>query len=338
MKRMSVRHAASAAMLLSETALAGCATTAAKPPAIAYDDPPVEIAATPAAEPPRAVEVVTIPEPLPLPGQLKPVAESAVPAEPADPRRRIGTANAAARVQPVRDGFLNAIQQYPWTDGALYQVYTAPGRVTDIALQEGEQLVGSGPVAAGDTVRWIIGDTVSGAGATARVHILVKPTRPDLATNLLINTDRRTYHLELRATAATYMASVSWTYPHDALIALQSRNAAAASAAPVATGVDVSALNFRYRIEGDRAPWKPVRAFDDSAQVFIEFPAGISQGEMPPLFVTGPAGDAELVNYRVQGRYMVVDRLFAAAELRLGDKRSEQRVRIVRDDGRRGRR
>ena len=69
-------------------------------------------------------------------------------------------------------------------------------------------------------------------------------------------------------------------------------------------------------------------------KVFIEFPAGISQGEMPPLFVTGAAGDAELVNYRVQGRYIVVDRLFAAAELRLGDRRSEQRVRIVRDDGR----
>ncbi|WP_163602773.1 TrbG/VirB9 family P-type conjugative transfer protein, partial [Klebsiella pneumoniae] len=76
----------------------------------------------------------------------------------------------------------------------------------------GEQLVGAGPVAAGDTVRWIIGDTTSGAGATARVHILVKPTRPDLSTNLVINTDRRTYHLELRAGAATYMASVSWTY------------------------------------------------------------------------------------------------------------------------------
>ena len=259
------------------------------------------------------------------------------PSEPTDPRQRVGAANAAARVQPTRDGYVNAIQQYPWTQGALYQVYTAPGQVTDIALQEGEQLVGPGPVAAGDTVRWIIGDTVSGGGPTARVHILVKPTRPDIATNLVINTNRRTYHLELRATASTYMASVSWTYPHDALIALQGRNAAAASAAPVAGGVDLAALNFRYRIEGDRVPWKPVRAFDDSAQVFIEFPAGISQGEMPPLFVTGAAGDAELVNYRVQGRYMVVDRLFAAAELRLGDRRSEQRVRIVRDDGRRGR-
>ena len=331
------RRSASAVLLVSATALAGCATTSAKPPAIAYDDPPREIAATPAAQPPRPVEVVTIPEPLPLPGQLKPVAAGAATSEPADPRRRVGAANAAARVQPVRDGFLNAIQQYPWTDGALYQVYTAPGQVTDIALQEGEQLVGSGPVAAGDTVRWIIGDTVSGSGATARVHILVKPTRPDLSTNLIINTSRRTYHLELRATASTYMASVSWTYPQDQLIALRGANAEAAASAPVATGLDLAALNFRYRIEGDRVPWKPVRAFDDSAQVFIEFPAGISQGEMPPLFATGAAGDAELVNYRVQGRYMVVDRLFAAAELRLGDRRSEQRVRIVRDDGRRGR-
>ncbi len=154
---------------------------------------------------------------------------------------------------------------------------------------------------------------------------------------LVINTDQRTYHLELRATPSTYMASVSWTYPQDRLIALRATNAAAVAAAPVAAGVDVSALSFRYRIDGGRAPWRQVRAFDDGRQVFIEFPAGISQGEMPPLFVTGAAGDAELVNYRVQGRYMVVDRLFAAAELRLGDSRSEQRVRIVRDDGRRGR-
>ena len=44
------------------------------------------------------------------------------------------------------------MQVYPWTQGALYQVYTAVGQITDIALQPGEQLVGSGPVAAGDTV------------------------------------------------------------------------------------------------------------------------------------------------------------------------------------------
>src|SRR3546814_13416418 len=103
-------------------------------------------------------------------------------------------------------------------------------QVTDIALMEGEQLVGPGPVAAGDHVRWIIGDTVSGTGERSRVHILVKPTRPDLTTNLVINTDRRTYHLELRATERTWMASVSWNYPQDRLIALRGTNAAAADA------------------------------------------------------------------------------------------------------------
>ena len=92
-------------------------------------------------------------------------------------------------MQPVRNGFINAIQIYPFVEGALYQVYAAPGQITDIALQPGETLVGSGPVAAGDTVRWIIGDTQSGTGATQQVHILVKPTRPELMTNLVINTD-----------------------------------------------------------------------------------------------------------------------------------------------------
>src|SRR5690606_37843780 len=101
------RRAASAALLVSAAALASCATSSAKPPAIIYDDPPREIAATPAAQPPRAVEVVTIPEPLPLPGQLKPVTSGAATSEPADPRRRVGAANAAARIQPTRDGYVN---------------------------------------------------------------------------------------------------------------------------------------------------------------------------------------------------------------------------------------
>jgi P-type conjugative transfer protein TrbG len=133
-------------------------------------------------------------------------------------------------VQPSRAGYVNAVQVFPFTEGALYQVYAAPGQVTDIALQEGEQLVGSGPVAAGDTVRWIIGDTESGPANAKRVHILVKPTRPDIVTNLVINTDRRTYHMELRSTERTYMASVSWIYPQDQLIALHRQNAAAETA------------------------------------------------------------------------------------------------------------
>ena len=205
--------------VFAATLLAGCATF--KPPGISYDDPSEPAALQ--AEPPKPVEVVELPRPLPLPGQLKPLPGRRPTPEPTDPRQRVDTANAAARVQPTRSGYINAVQVYPFADGALYQVYSAPGQVTDIALQEGEQLVGSGPIAAGDTARWIIGDAESGTSAAKRVHILVKPTRPELITNLVINTDRRTYHLELRSTEKTYMASVSWHYPHDRLIALHRR-------------------------------------------------------------------------------------------------------------------
>jgi type IV secretion system protein TrbG len=325
-----VRGAELAVLLVAASALTGCASSFI-PPDISYDD---AAPATLANDPPMPVKIVELPKPLPLPGQLKPLRGGKMPPEPADPTARVKQANAAARVQPVRNGFINAVQVYPFSSGALYQVYASPGEITDVALQQGEQLTGSGPVAAGDTVRWVIGDTESGTAAAKKVHILVKPTRPELVTNLVINTDRRTYLLELRSTEKAYMASVSWLYPEDELIALRRQNAQAEAAAPVASGIDISALNFRYAIEGDNPAWRPVRAFDDGSKVYIEFPGGIRQGEMPPLFIVGPAGGSELVNYRAHQNYYIVDRLFGAAELRLGDKDSERRVRIVRTDGR----
>ncbi|ALC11448.1 P-type conjugative transfer protein TrbG [Sphingopyxis sp. 113P3] len=263
---------------------------------------------------------------------LAPVAS----AEPGDPRARVGKANAEARVEPDAHAYRNAIQQYAWSEGALYQVYAAPGQVTDIVLEAGEALVGPGPVAAGDTVRWIIGDTVSGAGASRRVHLLVKPTRSDISTNLVINTDRRTYHLELRAAPATYMASVSWTYPADELIALHAAASEKERQEPVAAGIDPARLDFRYRISGDKVPWRPLRVFDDGRQTFVEFAGGIASHEMPPIFLLNEGGEAELVNYRVSGRYLVVDRLFDRAVLRLGVGKAAREVRIRREKPRRG--
>ena len=106
MTGIPIRRAATAALFVSASALAGCATTSARPPLIALDDPPPVIVATPAAEPPRAVEIVTIPEPLPLPGQLKPVTASPRPAtgRPIRRWRSISPASSSrsARSRPIR--------------------------------------------------------------------------------------------------------------------------------------------------------------------------------------------------------------------------------------------
>ena len=270
-----------------------------------------------------------MPKPLPLPGQLKPVPEKKErPKDDKEPKERVAEANALAKIDPVKDGYINAIQVYPYTKGALYQLYAAPNQVTDIALETGEKLVS---VSAGDTVRWVVGDTTSGEGKGAQVHILVKPIGPELETNLAIATDRRTYHLEMRSSDKTYMASVSWTYPADELIALKKQRAEADVAGTVVdTGLNIEQIKFRYRIEGD-APWKPRQVFDDGAKVYILFPSGLAQSEAPPLFVIGPDAKPALVNYRVRGATYIVDRLFAAAELRLGTE-PQRVVRIVRTD------
>lgn len=209
-------------------------------------------------------------------------------------------ANEKARMEPTRAGYINAIQVWSFTDGALYQVYTNPNRVTVIALQPGEELV---TVAAGDTVRWIVGDTASGSGDTLQVKVLVKPIRPDLNTNLVITTSHRTYLIELISTQRAWMASVSWDYPRDRMLTLQRQAQAAQNIAPIDMGLSLENIRFRYAISGSNPPWKPLRAFDDGEKVYIQFPAGIAQGELPPLFVIGAQGDGQLVNYRFRSPY-----------------------------------
>jgi type IV secretion system protein TrbG len=306
-----------ATLVLTSLALAAC--TAFKPPQISYDEDvaPLPELAEPADDHPRPLHVPPLWYPA-LGGQKGTLEEK-------EPLDRITTANEAARVEPRRAGYFNAVQVFPYSPGALYQVYASPGQITDIALEPGEQLIGSGPLAAGDTVRWIVADTESGNGEERRVHIMVKPTRPAIETNLVINTDRRTYLIELRSREKPYMPSVAWFYPED--------RAGRIRTLPLIPAVpEVDQRRHRYTIEGDNPPWRPIDAYDDGHKVYIEFSPGIGQGEMPPLFVIGQDGKPELVNYRAYKNLLIVDRLFAAAELRLGGEK-QQKVRIIRSDG-----
>ncbi len=306
----------SAIVIVFVIVLAGCAT-ARKPPQISYD---ADVPPLPAV---AAVVTAEKPKPLHIPPAWTP-ARGGVAASTAV--GRIENANAAARVEPRREGYYNAIQVYPWSEGALYQVYAAPGQITDIALEQGESLTGAGPIAAGDTARWIIGDTESGTDATRRVHILVKPTRPDITTNLIVTTDRRIYRIELRAGEKPYMPAVAWTYPHTR----DSQRRALPTEPIIPT---MAAQNHRYGLSGDNPPWRPVSVYDDGRRVYVEFPRGIAQGEMPPIFVIGPGGEPEIVNSRIHQNILIVDRLFGAAELRLGNGKRQQTVRIERVGG-----
>ncbi len=239
--------------------------------------------------------------------------------------KNVAQTNESAIRGPADASLVGALHEFAYERGALYAIQAAPQRITDIALEPGEALLS---VSAGDTTRWIVGDAQSGAGPTGQAHVLVKPNAAALATNLVIMTDRRVYHVELKSVTGPSMASVSWRYPKDMMLANNPAPAPASTAA-TAPAFTPEKLNLRYRIDGDKPDWRPLSAFDDGQQVFIEMPEKIRTMEAPPLFVIGDQG-LEVVNYRLQGNYYVVDRLFTKAELKLGTGWNAKTVRIER--------
>lgn len=224
-------------------------------------------------------------------------------------------ANGAARQRPDRSGFQSARYVYTYAPGALYELYANPNFVSTIMLEEGETLQ---DVAAGDTSRWQVSETTMDGVQGPRPILLIKPAAANLRTNIVLVTDRRTYLVEVVSHAGeAYSAQIAWCYPESANDRPQVASAAA--------------LNFDYRvrtIRGARPAWAPIRVFDDGHRTWIEFDASTEAADLPPLFIITPEG-AELTNYRIDGRRYLIDRVFDAAELRLG-VRAPVVVRIER--------
>jgi type IV secretion system protein VirB9 len=237
---------------------------------------------------------------------------------PPTPIAALAEANAEARRRPDPANFTDATQVYDYAPGAIYEVYGAPGFISTVLLEPGEAIV---TVAAGDTTRWMVEQAVGGDVANARAMLLIKPTRANIRTNIVLVTDRRSYAIEAIATnGQTYSAQTAWRY----------RAAADSDLAGAPTALET--LNFGYRIRtvrGFNPRWRPVRVFDDGRKTYIEFPPAMATSEAPPLFII-ENGEAGLVNYRVSGGRYVIDRLFDIAELRLGAERPVI-VRISRD-------
>ena len=98
---------------------------------------------------------------------------------------------------------------YPY--GEVVPVITCrPLRMTDVALEPGESIMG---IHAGDTVRWQFSPSQSMKNGLAVAHIVVKPLQPNISTNLLIHTDKRTYNLDFTSTeGANYIRGVGFSY------------------------------------------------------------------------------------------------------------------------------
>lgn len=248
----------------------------------------------------------------------------------------VRTANATARSYPTPEAYINSTLYYDYEAGRLYQIQTSPHFLTAIMLRPGEKLQAK---AAGDTVRWVLGETTEGSGANQQVVVLLKPIRGGLRTNIVLTTDQRTYLIEAASReGGAYTSAVSWNYPQEqmqALAAAQAQRAALDATVVAKPVLAVDQLHFGYKIEPvhTKSPrWQPLRVFDDGTKTYIQFPVNMAATDAPPLFLIGPKDSAELVNYHYINGYYVVDRLLDVAELRIGEK-PQVVVRISRTQG-----
>jgi type IV secretory pathway VirB9-like protein len=123
---------------------------------------------------------------------------------------------------------------------------------------------------------------------------------------------------------------VKWRYPHDELGQLVAKANEQQQRQRNAIAMNPAALNFRYALEivEGEPRWLPRQVFDDGRKTYIRFPADMVAREVPVLFVARN-DELQLVNYYPQGEFYVVDRLFDAAELRVGQQHQEI-VRVER--------
>lgn len=223
----------------------------------------------------------------------------------------------------------------------------APLRLCDIALQPGEEIVG---LNCGDLARWAV-DPVYAQGSSDTAHVMVTPRDIGIETSLVITTSRnRAYHIQLIADVQKFMPRISFQYPDELANKLlllralrkqrqEKREAEVQRDTLPETGEYLGALSFAYDYKG-RAPWKPVRTYNDGRKTTIQLPPATENTEAPAFFLVRFEGDLfhdeELVqtNYRTiltpEGPRYVVDSVFDRGVLIAGGGAHQLRVEIIR--------
>lgn len=209
-------------------------------------------------------------------------------------------------------------------------------QLCDVEMQPGEQV---NNLNVGDP-RFSVEPAISGAGAAEVQHLVIKPLDTGLQTTLIVTTNRRTYHLNLRSHRTDFMPRVVFTYPEDTVArwdAIKSREATEKEEQTIPqTKEYLGDLHFQYALSGS-ASWKPVRVYNDGVKTVIQMPAAMAQTEAPTLLVVRKDGgwfkddETAMVNYRVQGDRYIVDTVFDKAVLIAGVGGSQDRVTITRE-------
>ena len=208
----------------------------------------------------------------------------------------------------------------------------SPTRACDVEMQPGEKVK---DVILGDGVNWTWQGSTSIEREQTVQHVVFQPKNNDLESNVIITTNRRTYHIKLFAPKqeGVYLNRIGFYYPQELVSSWEAKMGAEAESKAKEEGfnvltmaVPVDRLDYDYRIDGD-AEFKPVRVLNDGERVYLEMPDIVRTGENPVMTLLNEKDEAMVINYRrhedpTTGKvHYIVDKLFAKAELGSGSSK-----------------
>jgi P-type conjugative transfer protein TrbG len=236
----------------------------------------------------------------------------------------------------------NASVQFRFGE-SLPSIVCAILQVTDIELEKGEAIT---HINLGDSTRWTVESAVSGSGADQVSHLIIKPRDIGLSTSLIVTTDRRTYHLLLVSDEKEFMHDVTFVYSTPVVVAaatpvltpsVVAKDPPAHKRKKESSGKEVVVsdppddADDNYVVRG-HANFAPINVYNKDGKTYLEMPPSVRHREAPVLFEEKKSGffghSKNLVNYRVHGKWYVVDRILDSAVLVSGVGSGQKRVTV----------
>jgi len=215
--------------------------------------------------------------------------------------------------------YSHAAMVYDYDPDWVYEVYAQPLRACDIVLEPGENVLEAPFVS--DSVRWQLGAGVSYERGTPVQHVYVKPSETGIEASLIINTDKRVYHIILRSFSSVHMPITRWRYYSSAMpnnsIPPPSRGTDSPPPQGAPAGPDPRYLSFNYKITYSwfkKPRWLPKLVFDDGGKTYITFPESVLNRELPAVF----ENRKDVLNYRVIDNLVVIDQLVENITIKIG--------------------
>lgn len=204
----------------------------------------------------------------------------------------------------------NTANVYNYNKYKQFEINTKVGYVTDVQLRPGEVVQ---KIASGNTTQWQVDvDIIDGVQ-----HVYIKPMVSGIRTNMIINTDQRSYRFLVNSTDEMEYVVVFNFAELDREAQLKAEaEALAAQQARLDNLKRLQNTNFNtnYKViktKNVKTAYVPKNIFDDGQKTYIEVSDLALRDNLPLVYSYDDweKGKLQLVNYRLKNNVIEIDKV-----------------------------